>query len=79
MIPWQLLDCARVPGEDTELRLYKRGGELSIRVGSSELMNSRVHGSEDAMAELACARIAALPCPKVLIGGLGMGTPWQRH
>ena len=25
------------------------------------------------MAELACARIASLPCPRVLIGGLGMG------
>ena len=25
------------------------------------------------MAELACARIASLPCPRVLIGGLGIG------
>ena len=25
------------------------------------------------MAELACARISSLPCPQVLIGGLGMG------
>jgi spermidine synthase len=36
-------------------------------------MNSRVHGSEDALAELACAKIADNPCPRVLIGGLGMG------
>jgi spermidine synthase len=73
MIPWQLLDSAQVPGEKGDLRLYQRGGEYSIRVDGSELMNSRVHGSEDAMAELACARIASLPCPRILIGGLGMG------
>lgn len=73
MIPWQLLDSAQVPGETGEIRLYRRGGEFSIRVGGSELMNSRIHGSEDAMAELACAGIASLSCSRVLIGGLGMG------
>ena len=73
MIPWQLLGTARVPGVDEELRLHRRGGEFSIRVGGAELMNSRVHGSEEAMAELACARVASLPCPEVLVGGLGMG------
>jgi spermidine synthase len=73
MIPWKFLDSAQVPGDSTELRLYERGGEFSIRVNRSELMNSRVHGSEDALAELACARIAGLPSPRVLIGGLGMG------
>ena len=73
MIPWQLLDSARVPGENGNLCLYRRDGEFSIRVDGAELMNSRVHGSEDAMAALACARIASLPCPRVLIGGLGMG------
>ncbi len=73
MIPWQLLDSAPVPGEGGELRLYRRGGEFSIRVDGAELMNSRVHGSEDALAKLACARIASLPAPRVLIGGLGMG------
>jgi len=73
MIPWQLLDSAQVPGENGDLLLYQRDGEFSIRVDGAELMNSRVHGSEDAMAELACARIVSLPCPRVLIGGLGMG------
>ena len=73
MIPWQLLDSTQVPRENENLRLYQRGGEFSIRVDGSELMNSRLHGSEDVMAELACARIASLPSPRVLIGGLGMG------
>jgi len=73
MIPWELLDSAQAPESGEELRLYRRGGEFSIRVGGRELMNSRTHGSEDALAELACARIAHRPCPRVLIGGLGMG------
>jgi spermidine synthase len=73
MMPWKLLDSAQVPEGGEALHLYQRGGEFSIRVGSRELMNSRVHGSEGALAELACVRIAHRPSPRVLIGGLGMG------
>ena len=73
MMPWKLLDRAQVPESGEELRLYQRGGEFSIRVDGRELMNSRAHGSEDALAELACVRIAHRSCPRVLIGGLGMG------
>ena len=73
MVPWEFLDSAPVPGSTGELRLYKRGEEFSIRLGRCELMNSHSHGSEDALAELACARIADRSCPRVLIGGLGMG------
>src|SRR4051812_45185115 len=42
-------------------------------LGANELMNSRLSGSEEALAALACARIAARPRPAMLIGGLGMG------
>jgi len=74
MIPWVLLDSAQVPGNGGELRLYQRGDEFSIRVaGHGELMNSRVHGSEDALAEHTCARLAAGLHPRLLIGGLGLG------
>ncbi len=73
MISWEVLDSSPVPGGSEELRLSKRGDEFSIRLGRCELMNSRVHGSEDALAELACAKIAACRSPRVLIGGLGMG------
>jgi len=55
------------------MRLHKRGSEYSIRVGGYELMNSRVHASEDALASLTCERIAGRPTVRVLIGGLGMG------
>ncbi|HPR51964.1 MAG TPA: hypothetical protein PLU81_09270 [Deltaproteobacteria bacterium] len=73
MIPWELIDSALVPGNPGELRLYRRDREFSIRVAGVELMNSRVHGSEEALAELACARIAHRTRPHILIGGLGMG------
>jgi spermidine synthase len=73
VIPWVLLDTAPVPGGGGELRLMRRGNELSIRLGHNELMNSRLSGSEEALADLACERIRARKRPHVLIGGLGMG------
>lgn len=74
MTPWILLDSAAVPGSGGELRLYQRREEFSIRiVGRGELMNSRVHGSEDALAEHTCARLVGRQKPRLLIGGLGMG------
>lgn len=73
MIPWKLLDSTPVPEVSETLYLYQRGTEFSIRVDGNELMNSRAHGSEDALAELACARLVNSPSPTVLIGGLGMG------
>ena len=73
MIPWELLDSVPVPGGKETLCLHRRGEEFSIRVDGRELMNSRVHGSEDALAELVCERLVNCPAPKVLIGGLGMG------
>lgn len=73
MKPWKLLDSARVPGSSAELRLYQREQELSIRVDNAELMNSRASASENALAELGCARICERRAARVLIGGLGMG------
>lgn len=73
MIPWLQIDSARVPGADVELRLMGRGTEFSMMLGPSELMNSRLSGSEEALATLACKRIEAVKAPHLLIGGLGMG------
>ncbi|MEN8258318.1 MAG: hypothetical protein ABFS09_10705 [Thermodesulfobacteriota bacterium] len=73
MIPWKLVDATLVPDSSHELTLHKRGNEFSIRIGGDELMNSRVHGSEEALAELACARLGEIAEPRVLVGGLGMG------
>jgi spermidine synthase len=73
MIPWLQIDAARVPGAEVELRLMQRGSEFSMMLGSNELMNSRLSGSEEALATFACKRIEAVKRPHLLIGGLGMG------
>ena len=73
MIRWVHLDTATVPGGG-ELRLMQRGAEFSIMAqGGNELMNSRVHGSEELLATMAAAKICDRRNPKLLIGGLGMG------
>jgi len=73
MIPWVKIDTARVPGTDGELRLMRRGAEFSIKLGTNELMNSRLSGSEAALATLAAKKLEANKKPQLLIGGLGMG------
>ncbi len=73
MIPWVKIDTASIPGADGELRLMRRGAEFSIMLGTNELMNSRLSGSEAALATLAARKIEAVEKPHVLIGGLGMG------
>ena len=73
MIPWLQLDTVSVPGADVQLRLMQRGAEFSMRLGQNELMSSRLSGSEEALATLACRRIEAVKSPHLLIGGLGMG------
>ena len=73
MIPWEHLDTAEVPGDGQEMTLLRRDKEFSIRVGNVELMNSRVYGSEESLAELTCAKLKSRASARVLIGGLGMG------
>lgn len=73
MIPWVHLATAAVPGNGGELKLMQRGHEFSIMSGSTELMNSRLSGSEEALATLSAERLAATRAPAVLIGGYGMG------
>lgn len=75
MNPWTVLGIAKIPNSDNELKLSQRAQEFSIRLSGirGELMNSRVHGSEEALAELGCAGLAAVDSAQVLVGGLGMG------
>ena len=73
MNPWVVIDQATVPGDGGEMKLLQRTHEYTINVKNEELMNSRLHGSEDALAELTCKPLAKRRRPKVLIGGLGMG------
>lgn len=71
--PFTLLDTATVPGGEGTLRLMRRGSEFAIMAGSTSLMNSRMSGSEEALASLSWERIAGRAKPHMLIGGLGMG------
>lgn len=73
MIPWVQLDSAEMPDGGGAIRLKRRGAEFSIMLGATELMNSRLSGSEEALARLSCERIGARPSAHIMIGGLGMG------
>lgn len=86
MRPWVPLGRAPIPGTQrggeadavsgpAELLLWRRGDEFSIRISGyvSELMNSRQHGSEEALADYACPLVAGRAGAQVLVGGLGMG------
>lgn len=69
--PWETLDA--VETEEGRLELRRRGErDFVITVAGRVLMNSAWHGSEAAVAALACRRIADRPKPALLIGGLGM-------
>ncbi|MEA3011441.1 MAG: hypothetical protein QOJ91_3133 [Sphingomonadales bacterium] len=72
MIPRVTIDSAFVPGGG-ELRLVQRGDDFWIMLGANALMSTRLRGSEEALATLACERIAGRARPAILIGGLGMG------
>jgi spermidine synthase len=74
MIPRILLGTALIPDTDKELQLFQSGELFSIKIpGRGDLMNSRMHGSEKALADLACAKLGNKRKPRLLIGGLGMG------
>ena len=73
MIPRTLIDRAPMPDGSGELRLIRRGEEFSIMLGANELMNSRLSGSEEELARIACERLKGRQRPAALIGGLGMG------
>ena len=74
MLPRILLATAPIPGTNKEMQLYQSGELFSIKIpGRGDLMNSRVHGSEIALANLACEKLGDTAKPRLLIGGLGMG------
>jgi spermidine synthase len=72
MKPLELLAMARAP-DGEELRLMRRGGDFMIVLDRNELMNSRMSGSEEALATMACERLRGRAAPDLLIGGYGMG------
>jgi spermidine synthase len=72
MKPRMLIATAQIPGGD-ELRLFQRGDDFMIVLDRNELMNSRMSGSEEALAVMTCERLRNNASPHILIGGYGMG------
>jgi spermidine synthase len=72
MKPLELIGEAEAP-DGTDLKLTVRDREYVILANGKSLMSSRMHGSEEALATLACGKVKAMDEPAVLIGGLGMG------
>ena len=70
--PFERLDEAVAP-DGTVLELCRHDGSYVIRVDGEELMSTRRHHSEEALATLGCASIANVAGARVLIGGLGLG------
>ena len=68
----QLLATAAIP-EGGELKLFQRGHDFMIVLGGNELMNSRMSGSEEALATIVCDRLGDRKRLDLLIGGYGMG------
>ncbi|MFT5259461.1 MAG: spermidine synthase [Saprospiraceae bacterium] len=75
MLPTILLGTAAIPNNGGELRLTQHDKDFTIRLKGApgQLMASRMHCSELALAELGCAHIEGVQNTKVLVGGLGMG------
>ena len=72
MKPRELIGTALVPGGEP-LRLFRRGDDFMIVLDRNELMNSRMSGSEEALAVMTCARLRSDIEPRMLVGGYGMG------
>lgn len=72
MTPRELLATAEIPGGD-EMRLYRRGNDHMILLERTELMSTRMSGSEEALATLTAERLGQKKGQRWLIGGYGMG------
>ncbi|MFN3241936.1 MAG: spermidine synthase [Planctomycetota bacterium] len=73
MKPRDLIATAEIPGHTGELRCFHHDGADEVWVDHTELMSTRVYGSEEMLAEFAVERLGPRKAPRVLIGGLGMG------
>jgi len=75
MKKWTVLGTVEIPNNGGQLKLSQRDQEFSIRLSGvrGELMNSRIHGSEEALAKLGCAGLKDSADAHVLVGGLGIG------
>lgn len=71
MIPWETLAEITLSKSGQVLGLYRRGDEHSMRMGSQEIANSRLHNIDDEMGQLLCEGLRE--AGKILLVGSGMG------
>ena len=72
MKKWTAVEKALTTDGKT-VSLEEHDGSYMIRVDGAPLMSTRQHGSEEKLAELACAHLKGKRGARVLIGGLGFG------
>lgn len=72
MKKWTFIDKAATP-DGGEIALYERDGDYFIRINGQELMSTRKHASEEALATQACQAFSKKRKVRLLIGGLGCG------
>ena len=72
MLPREILGTATTPSGEP-LSLVREGVTFVVRVRNEVLMSSRVHGSEEAMADVMRSAVGDRRRARVLIGGLGLG------
>jgi spermidine synthase len=72
---WITIESSLIPSSKVELTLLQRNDDFAIRVAGvpGDLMNSRMHHSEDELAKFGCSRLSMVKNARVLVGGLGMG------
>ena len=70
MLPREVLGESVTP-DGLPLTLTREGVALVVRVDNVPLMSSRVHGSEEALAEVGCDGLREHAGARVLVGGLG--------
>jgi spermidine synthase len=70
MLEWETVDSAHL-ADGTEFVLARHDDDWVVRVAGRILMSSRMHDSEEALAERAIERVS--DPHTVLVGGLGLG------
>ena len=71
-----MIATAKIPGHSGELRCYHHDGAYEVWVDHTELMSTRVFGSEEALAELALERLGHRRAPREVLltqGRVGPG------
>ena len=71
------LASARTP-DGSEMVLYQHEQHFTIKLSGQDLMISRQHTSEEALASLGCFSLGKDDDAQVLIGGLGLGYTLRR-